>query len=98
MHLEISTRENGLMIQLMDMGYILIQMVQSTKGNGLMIANMVMEKKVGTMDRLSILASFTKERKMAKEDLNGKMVVFMMEILSMVFSKAMVKIILFNGF
>lgn len=46
-----------------------------------MICNMVMEKRVGIMLRLSILVHFIRGRKMGRVDLNGKMEVFMKEIL-----------------
>lgn len=63
-----------------------------------MIHSMVMEKRAGITARLSILGCFIKARKMEKADLNGMMVVFMMETLLMEFSKVMVslKIIINN--
>jgi hypothetical protein len=56
-----------------------------------MILSTVMEKKVGIMVRQSISDSFTKERKTAKVDSNGKMEVFTKEISSMEYSRVMVK-------
>ena len=46
-----------------------------------MTSNMVMERKVGITVLLNILESSIRERKMARVDSNGKMVVSMKETL-----------------
>jgi hypothetical protein len=53
----------------------------SMKVNGVTIFSMGMALKHGKMVRQNIQGNFSKEKRMAKEDLNGKTEVFMREIL-----------------
>ena len=50
------------------------------KANGSKIFNMDMDKRLGKTDQLSTPVSFTRERSMERENLNGKMEVTMREI------------------
>ena len=92
---------NGEMTKLMAMVPLWILKVQSIRVLGWKICNMVMEKRSGTMGQLSMLDSFTKERKMEKENFTGKMEVIMKEILLMdnflglehIFSQILIKLI-----
>lgn len=69
-----STKVSGKMIKLMAMVCLLIPTMRYMRETGKMTYNMATELRAGTMAQLSTQASSTKERRMEKEDLNGKMV------------------------
>jgi len=71
------------MTKLMALVFLLTLTLPDMKVNGLMTNNMVRVLKLGTMELLSIQVNFTKERSMARVDLNGMMEVTMMVILSL---------------
>lgn len=67
------------MIKLMVMEFIYILMEHDMKGNGKMIYNMGMEKKYGPIILLMRVITM-KVKSKEKEDMFGRMEVFMMEI------------------
>jgi hypothetical protein len=77
MLMEIFIKESGLMIWQMARGYSWTPLVLSIQGHGSMTYSMELERKAGIMQRQDMSAYSTKERKMEKEDLNGKMGVSM---------------------
>jgi len=74
----ICTRASGEMIKQTVMEYLLMPTMQFTQENGLMIPNMDMVKSSGIMALHAIKDSSTKEKRMVKEDLTGKMEAIMM--------------------
>lgn len=83
MLMEIFMRVSGRMIKLSALGYFWTPIMLDTRVSGSMICSMGKEQRLGTMEVLNILGSFTKAKSMVKEDLNGKTVVIMMETLLM---------------
>jgi hypothetical protein len=73
----------GKMIKLMALECSLTLTMLDMKVNGLKIFNMVMVSKHGIMVLQNIQVNSIKERRVVKEDLNGKMEVTMKEILWM---------------
>lgn len=74
-------RVNGKTIKLMATECSLTLIVLFMKEIGQRICSMVMELKAGIMGQLNIRDNSIKERRMVKEDLNGKTVAFTKVIL-----------------
>lgn len=72
---EIITSENGKILKLMGMEFMYGQMVTNTKANGLTLWNMVEEQKHLLMET-NIVENTTREPRMVKELINGKMDLF----------------------
>jgi ACR3 family arsenite efflux pump ArsB len=70
---------NGKTIWQMVLEHLLMFKELSLQENGLMISNMVMEKKVGIMVKQSTSVCSIKAKRMARVDLNGKMAASMKE-------------------
>jgi len=94
MLMAISTKENGGMMLLVALEHSWTAMEQCMLENGKEICSMDKGKKVGKEERPSMLDNSLKERKMAKENLSGKMAATMKEILLMDSFKDMASTIL----
>jgi hypothetical protein len=90
--MEISMTEIGLMIRLMDMEFFKILMVLSMRGIGWKINSMVMEKRLGKMEKLGTLETSIRARNTARESLSGMMDPIMMESFRMDILRAMVSV------
>jgi hypothetical protein len=84
MLMEMCTMEIGRLIRHVGMGYLWISTMPSMKGTGWMTSNMEKALKHGENleeRKQSILEGSSRERKMEREDSNGKMALIMKETL-----------------